>query len=238
MMHQSLLKDFGMIKKLGRIKIMITQENIPYTADEIKAMIRTCEKYNKARDMAKKIYNDEFEPDVAAVLAEYLPMIFPELKESKDERIRKVIYGWIYSCPSEFFDNGFSKEEMLAWVEKQGENKDLIAEIKNRKALLGAEKEKAVSSTDKLSFGARIAMLDELLAWVKKQDKENNTYTINNTPNCGISVNIYNDNEECKESKDERMKEQLCEFLHDNMLYQDAQEITSWLEKLIEKQKD
>ena len=234
MMRQSLLKDFGMIKKLGRIKIMITQENIPYTADEIKAMVRTCEKYNKALEMAQKMQ----ESSNGMILKRWLWNVFPELRENKDERIRKVIYGWIYSCPSEFFDNGFSKEEMLAWVEKQGENKDLIAEIKNRKALLGAEKEKAVSSTDKLSLGARIAMLDELLAWVKKQDKENHTYIINNTPNCGISVNIYNDNEECKESKDERMKEQLCDFLRDNMLYQDAQEITSWLEKLIEKQKD
>lgn len=47
--------------------------------------------------------------------------IFPELKESEDERIRKVIYGWICTQPSQFFDNGFSKEEMLAWLEKQGE---------------------------------------------------------------------------------------------------------------------
>ena len=147
-------------------------------------MVKTCEKYNKALDMGEKIYHSEFKPDEAAVLAKYLPMLFPEIKEDKDERIRKVIYGWIYSCPSEFFDNGFSKEEMLAWVE----NKD-------------------------------------------------KAYIINNTPNCGITVNIYNDNEECKESKDERMKEQLCDFLRDNMLYQDAQEITSWLEKLIENQK-
>lgn len=43
---------------------------------------------------------------------------------------------------------------------------------------------------------------------------------------------------ELKESKDERMKEQLSEYLHDNMHYKDAQEITSWLEKLIENQKD
>ena len=46
--------------------------------------------------------------------------IFPELKESEDERIRKIIYGWIYTQPSEFFEGGFSKEEMLTWLEKQG----------------------------------------------------------------------------------------------------------------------
>ena len=60
--------------------------------------------------------NSEYYPSKDKdVLAKY----FPELKEDKDERIRKTIYGWIYTQPSEFFDNGFSKEEMLAWVEKQ-----------------------------------------------------------------------------------------------------------------------
>ena len=49
--------------------------------------------------------------------------LFPELK-GKDERIRKTIYGWIYTQPSQFFDNGFSKEEMLAWLEKQGKPED------------------------------------------------------------------------------------------------------------------
>ena len=47
--------------------------------------------------------------------------IFPELKESKEERIRNVIRGWIYTQPDSFFDNGISKEEMLAWLEKQDE---------------------------------------------------------------------------------------------------------------------
>jgi hypothetical protein len=51
---------------------------------------------------------------------------FPELKESKDERIMKVIYGWICIQPSQFFDKGFSKEEMLSWLEKQGEQKQAI----------------------------------------------------------------------------------------------------------------
>ena len=48
-------------------------------------------------------------------------------QESKGERIRKVIYGWIYTQPSQFFDGGFSKEEMLAWLE-QGEVFDKIVE--------------------------------------------------------------------------------------------------------------
>ena len=53
--------------------------------------------------------------------ADEIEYIFPELVESKDERIRNVIRGWIYTRPTSFFDNGISKEEILAWLEKQGE---------------------------------------------------------------------------------------------------------------------
>lgn len=49
--------------------------------------------------------------------------IFPKLAESEDERIRNVICGWIYTRPASFFDNGISKEEMLAWLEKHDKPK-------------------------------------------------------------------------------------------------------------------
>ena len=49
---------------------------------------------------------------------------FPELKES--ERIRKVLIRWIHLEPATSFSDsfdGFSKEQILAWLEKQGEQK-------------------------------------------------------------------------------------------------------------------
>ena len=85
-------------------------------------------KYKEARERAKDMlaYKEVRQEDM-----EYL---FPELEESKDERIRKTIYGWIYTQPSQFFDNGFSKEEMLAWVEKQ--NKQSSSNIPSRETIL------------------------------------------------------------------------------------------------------
>lgn len=148
---------------------MITQENIPYTADEIKAMVKTCEKYNKALERAQKMQ----ENSNGMILKKWLWGVFPEVKESEDERIRKEIIRILKGKTG--YTSKEDTDKYVAWLEKQGEQKYLIAEIKNRKALLGAEKEKAVSSTDKLSFGARIAMLDELLAWVKKQGEEKPT---------------------------------------------------------------
>lgn len=51
---------------------------------------------------------------------------FPKLKESEDEesedeRIRKVLIGWINLEPSTSFNDtfdGFSKEQILAWLQK------------------------------------------------------------------------------------------------------------------------
>jgi len=46
----------------------------------------------------------------------------PSEWSEEDERIRRVIRGWIYTRPASFFD-GISKEKMVAWIEKQGEKK-------------------------------------------------------------------------------------------------------------------
>ena len=53
-----------------------------------------------------------------------LKFVFPELKESDGEKIRNVLIGWINLEPSTSFNDtfdGFSKEQILAWLEKQGE---------------------------------------------------------------------------------------------------------------------
>lgn len=57
------------------------------------------------------------------------------------------------------------------WLEKQGES-TLVEEIKRRKELYSREKEKAVSFTEKLSLGGRIAMLEELLVFTNEKQGE------------------------------------------------------------------
>lgn len=53
-----------------------------------------------------------------------LKFVFPELKENEDERIRNVLIRWINLESSISFGDtfdGFSKEQILAWLEKQCE---------------------------------------------------------------------------------------------------------------------
>lgn len=114
---------------------MITQENIPYTADEIKAMVKTCEKYNKALEKARELTDKGYD-----VL---MPEIFPELAENKDERIRKGLIKTISSLLDNtmLYHTDITKEEALAWLEKQGENKtldaDKVIEWLDKQACLG-----------------------------------------------------------------------------------------------------
>ena len=79
--------------------------------------------YKDALETARKINSGEgvaAPPDWTTY-----EVIFPELKDV-DERIRNVIRGWICTRPTSFFDNGISKEEMIAWLEKQGNPADKI----------------------------------------------------------------------------------------------------------------
>ena len=49
--------------------------------------------------------------------------MFPELKESEDERIRKEIIEFVKnSCFVRTKDSKHNREQMLAWLEKQGEH--------------------------------------------------------------------------------------------------------------------
>ncbi len=56
--------------------------------------------------------------------------LFPELKESEDEKIRKAIVnvienGFTLREDCHYFFDDFTKEQMLSWLEKQGEQKPM-----------------------------------------------------------------------------------------------------------------
>lgn len=157
-------------------------------------------KYKEALERARERY--EKVPD--SVLGINIVGIFPELRESEDEMIRKLLIcgmnalkeqknetfatipiddaiAWlekqkdmnvlIQEASEKAYTEGM-RVERKHWIEKKGEN-ILIEEIKRRKELYSQEKEKAVSSTEKLSLGGRIAMLEELCAFIgEKQGKQ------------------------------------------------------------------
>ena len=53
--------------------------------------------------------------------------IFPQLKESEDEKIRKDLIQWIDEFPDTIW-RGHYKKDILVWLEKQGEQKPTWSE--------------------------------------------------------------------------------------------------------------
>ena len=86
------------------------------------------QKYEEALARAKKIH-DKTVFDYDRGMMEDL---FPELKESEDERIRSFLIDYIKACRwTEEKDQGLPlKEDVLAWLEKQGEQKPTDEEMK------------------------------------------------------------------------------------------------------------
>ena len=81
-------------------------------------------KYKEALERAKAIYyQGSYKPDTAATISETLQNVFPELKESEDERIRKGLLYVIEHHPTLPTEEA---EEYIAWLEKKGEQKTTI----------------------------------------------------------------------------------------------------------------
>lgn len=82
-----------------------------------------------------------------------LEVSFPELAESEDERIRKSIINLV---DTEFGDrfpfDGFTREQMLAWLEKQGKKKPTI-EMKSAEESLGIDSNTYNEIVDECVYG-------------------------------------------------------------------------------------
>ena len=73
--------------------------------------------YKEALAHAREIHRNEEEK------RRDMEFIFPELAESKDERIRKALMRFVEAFPYERLENdGVSVKEALAWLEKQSES--------------------------------------------------------------------------------------------------------------------
>ena len=73
------------------------------------------------REEAIKVVRNIYQTDAEK---EALETLIPELKESEDERIRKAICACIIDINNDWITlHGASKEEALAWLEKQKEQK-------------------------------------------------------------------------------------------------------------------
>lgn len=94
-------------------------------------------KYEDALERCKKEFNFSNLAYSHEEIKERLEHVFPELKESEDERMIKSFKRLINAFHSVNFPTpeGFEREDMNAWLEKQGEQKqnvtDIISDLEN-----------------------------------------------------------------------------------------------------------
>ena len=74
-------------------------------------------KYKEALEKARQFSERPLQEDSSGIV-EY---IFPELKESEDEKIRKALIRFHRSTIN---IDGINGEKIVAWLEKQGKKKD------------------------------------------------------------------------------------------------------------------
>ena len=83
----------------------------------------TQEEKAKAYDEALLIAKSKIKNNKDHVLYENdVIEIFPELKESEDEKIKKDLIQWINEFPDTIW-RGHYKKDVIDWLEKQGEQK-------------------------------------------------------------------------------------------------------------------
>ena len=85
-------------------------------------MIDYEKKYKEALERARSMYESKDDAELAS-------FIFPELRESEDERIRMALCDIVRDMPymeTELRAHGLTAEQVLAWLEKQKEQKPEI----------------------------------------------------------------------------------------------------------------
>ena len=77
-------------------------------------------KYKEALERAKYYYNEGKTLEYATDVVSY---IFPELKESENEKIKRTLINLVKSNGTACYINKIHKDDIFAWIEKQGESK-------------------------------------------------------------------------------------------------------------------
>ena len=134
------------------------------------------QKYKESLERAKEWMAGKYGHYVSDTPQEIAEFIFPELKESEDEMIRKAIIEHFAGSHSSMFPyKGFTKEQILAWLEKQNhDGKKWIYEdayIKERDQLFQDGIDEVLENPQKYGLEKQSK---QNLTWSEEDDKRIN----------------------------------------------------------------
>ena len=126
--------------------------------------------YDEALEKASAAHKDEDRH-----LKATLERIFPELKESEDEKIKKAIIEFFESEDDNATYSSIRKKDIIAWLEKQGKEEYALKSFKDedvRKFMQYIEKQAKAYEFNLPNRSYDIyAFAKDLLVWLEKQDK-------------------------------------------------------------------
>lgn len=122
------------------------------------------QKYKEALERAKNFHANMVSDGIRYTVEE----IFPELKESEDERMRKALIRFFQWFPYDRLnDENLKPEEAIAWLEKQKPVEQNSEDERIRKALLDACN---LSYSD--LWEKRGVKKESIIAWLEKQGEQ------------------------------------------------------------------
>ena len=106
--------------------------------------------------------------------------LFPELKESEDERIRKELIQYLKDYPN--LPNGqCCRDDFFAWLEKQRQDKSILSEediafIELIKGILHFHHKNGIFDTSGIEyFHGRLVKVEEIFDWLGKRGEHKPT---------------------------------------------------------------
>lgn len=125
-------------------------------------------KYNEALERARALRREAIEKDYVEDYVKDYETIFPELRESEDERIRKTLAEYFGPEVQLDFVRGVPIQKIRDWLEKQKEQKPIGTDFRTAvKNLMNLHKIKNEFTEEDYDFQAK-----ELLKLVKQKPAE------------------------------------------------------------------
>lgn len=124
--------------------------------------------YKEKLEEAKKLYKTANADQKYA-----LELLFPEIKENEEERIRKTLIEYFNAYPKDYF-GGLKKSYIVAWLEKQGDQNKieaLRAEYEKGRADTIGEMKSSWSEEDEKNLIEIINIVQNISSYDKQYDR-------------------------------------------------------------------
>ena len=168
--YEELTNAIGWLEKQGKEEYALKS----FKDEDVRKFMQYIEKQAKAYGEDIKRTNKSYDNEITEE-------IFPELKENKDERIKKAIIEFFESEDDNTTYSLVQKKDIIAWLEKQGKEEYALKSFKDedvRKFMQYIEKQAKAYEFNLPNRSYDIyAFAKDILVWLEKQGEQTSSQT-------------------------------------------------------------